>query len=90
MLNCHHPARKAEAEQAAVTIAAQDTRVLAYQANVTAPAGVTSLFDATASVFGRVDIVINNVGLVVKKPVAETTGHDHDCAFAVNPRLRSW
>ena len=86
MLNYHHPARKAEAGQAAAATAAHGTRVLACEADVTTPAGVASLFDATASAFGRVDIVVNNAGVVAKKPIAQTTDDDYDRAFAVNAK----
>jgi NAD(P)-dependent dehydrogenase (short-subunit alcohol dehydrogenase family) len=87
MLNYHHPARKAEADQAAAaTAAAHGTTVLAHEADVTTPAGVASLFDATASAFGRVDIVVNNAGVVVKKPIVQTTDDDYDRAFAVNAK----
>jgi NAD(P)-dependent dehydrogenase (short-subunit alcohol dehydrogenase family) len=33
-----------------------------------------------------VDIVVNNAGLVVKKPMAETTDEDFERSFAVNAR----
>jgi NAD(P)-dependent dehydrogenase (short-subunit alcohol dehydrogenase family) len=78
MLNYHDPDRKPEAEQAVAATAAHGTRVLAHEADVTIPVGAASLFDAAADAFGRIDIVINNAGLVVKKPLADTTDEDYE------------
>jgi len=86
MLNYHDPARAAEAEQAVAATAVHGTRVLGHEADVTTPDGVAGLFDATAAAFGRIDIVVNNAGLVVKKPIADTTDADCDRPFAVNAK----
>ncbi|EXG80759.1 rhamnulose-1-phosphate aldolase/alcohol dehydrogenase [Cryptosporangium arvum DSM 44712] len=47
-------------------------------ANVTDAAGVQAAFDAAALAFGGVDLVVNNAGLSISKPLAETTEADWD------------
>lgn len=86
VINYHDPGRADEAEQAAKTLSAHGHGVLAVEADVTRSAGAAELFERTVDEFGRVNIVVNNAGLVVKKPIAETTDDDFDRAFAVNAR----
>ncbi len=44
------------------------------------------LFDAAFDAFGRVDILINNAGIIIKKPIAEVAEEDFDAAYAVNAK----
>jgi len=46
--------------------------------NVTDAAGVQAAFDAAALAFGGVDLVVNNAGLSISKPLLETTEQDWD------------
>ncbi|MBV8195357.1 MAG: SDR family oxidoreductase [Candidatus Dormibacteraeota bacterium] len=55
-------------------------------ADVTRPSEVIRLFETAADESGRIDILINNAGLVIKKRLAETTDEDYERAFAVNAR----
>jgi 3-oxoacyl-[acyl-carrier protein] reductase len=61
------------ARDAVQTIEKQGGRALAVQADVRDPAGVTHLFDAAIGQFGRVDILINNAGVLLTKPIADIT-----------------
>lgn len=47
-------------------------------ANVTDASGVQAAFDAAALAFGGVDLVVNNAGLSISKPLADTTEADWD------------
>jgi NAD(P)-dependent dehydrogenase (short-subunit alcohol dehydrogenase family) len=47
----------------AVARAAGDAQALAFEADVTDPAQVRALFDATQQKFGRLDILFNNAGV---------------------------
>ncbi|GAA0262822.1 bifunctional rhamnulose-1-phosphate aldolase/short-chain dehydrogenase [Cryptosporangium japonicum] len=47
-------------------------------ADVTDAAGVRAAFDAAALAFGGVDLVVNNAGLSISKPLADTTEADWD------------
>lgn len=74
----------AGAQDAVQTIEKQGGRAIAVQADIRVPAGVTHLFDAAIAHFGRVDILINNAGVLLTKPIADITEADFDTVFAVN------
>ncbi len=51
---------------------------IAVTADVTDAAQVADAFAAAALAFGGVDLVVNNAGLSISKPLLETTEHDWD------------
>jgi rhamnulose-1-phosphate aldolase/alcohol dehydrogenase len=53
-------------------------KAVAVTANVTDAAGVQAAFDVAALAFGGVDLVVNNAGLSISKPLLETTEQDWD------------
>lgn len=62
-------------------------KVKTYQGDLTKVSNVTALFDAVQKDFGgKVDIVINTVGKVLKKPLAEISEKEYDEMFAVNSK----
>jgi len=62
-------------------------QVKTYQGDLTTAANVQRLFDAVAHDFGgRLDIVINTVGKVLKKPLTEISEEEYDEMFAVNSK----
>ncbi|RVD82585.1 uncharacterized protein DFL_007007 [Arthrobotrys flagrans] len=63
-----------------------DTKVKFYQGNLTTEAAVEDLFIKVKSDFGRIDIVINTVGKVLKKPITEVTEAEYDEMFAINSK----
>lgn len=50
------------------------------------PEVVRKMFDEALSAFGRVDFVINNAGLVIKRPFVEITEADFDRSFGINAK----
>src|SRR4029077_6914260 len=54
--------------------------------DVTDEAMVAAGFRATAIAFGGVDLVVNNAGLSISKPLLETTVHDWDLQHDVMAR----
>ncbi len=86
VVNYHDEARSEEAEKAADELRAYNTQVLVERADVTHVDDVKRLFDRTIKSLGRLDILINNAGLIVKKPFADTTDEDFDRCFAVNTK----
>lgn len=58
------------------------SKVRFYQADLTTEAAVDGLFASVAADFGRVDIVVNTVGKVLKKPIAEVSEAEYDEMFA--------
>jgi rhamnulose-1-phosphate aldolase/alcohol dehydrogenase len=51
---------------------------VATAADVTDPGQVAAAFAVAALAFGGVDLVVNNAGLSISRPLAETTEHDWD------------
>jgi rhamnulose-1-phosphate aldolase/alcohol dehydrogenase len=67
--------------EAATTVAGEigsADKAVAVSADVTDEAAVADMFAAAAFAFGGVDLVVNNAGLSISKPLLETTGQDWD------------
>ncbi|WP_326835450.1 bifunctional aldolase/short-chain dehydrogenase [Amycolatopsis rhabdoformis] len=65
------------AEEVAAGIGGPD-KAVAVTANVTDAAAVAAAVDATVLAFGGIDLVVNNAGLSISKPLLETTERDWD------------
>lgn len=64
-----------------------DLKIKLYQGDLTSFANVSKLFKSVLGDFdSRLDIVINTVGMVLKKPLAEVTEAEYDTMFAVNSK----
>ena len=59
---------------------------IAVQGDLTRVAEVERLFAVAIDRFGRVDVAVNTVGKVLKKPIVETTEAEYDEMFAVNSK----
>ncbi|MBS1892468.1 MAG: SDR family oxidoreductase [Actinobacteria bacterium] len=86
VVHYHTDATRNQADATVADIQEAGGRALAVQADTTWPGGVTKLFDAAVSEFGGVDIAVNTVGMVLKKPIVETTEDEYDEMFAVNSK----
>lgn len=62
----------------------QGGTAIAVQADVSKPFEITRLFDAAISQFGKVDILINNAGVILYKPIKDITEEDYDRLFSIN------
>jgi NAD(P)-dependent dehydrogenase (short-subunit alcohol dehydrogenase family) len=82
----HGAAATGDAEETSRLVKAQGTRAIIVQGDIADPALVRHLFDEAMNAFGRVDIVINNAGMIIKKPLAEVTEEDFDRSFGVNAK----
>lgn len=61
-----------------------DGRAIAVAADVSDPAAVSALFDRAEQVFGGVNVLINNAGVMKLAPVAEITDELFDQTIAIN------
>ncbi|HUA38904.1 MAG TPA: SDR family oxidoreductase [Candidatus Sulfopaludibacter sp.] len=59
-------------------------RALTVQADMARVTEVVRLFDETLTHFGRLDILINNAGMMFSKPVGAVTEAEFDQIFALN------
>jgi 3-oxoacyl-[acyl-carrier protein] reductase len=72
------------AQETVATIDAAGGRAVAVQADVSKRADVERLFDESIQHFGRLDVLVNNAGIMFNKPLAEVTEQEFDRIFAVN------
>jgi NAD(P)-dependent dehydrogenase (short-subunit alcohol dehydrogenase family) len=77
---------RADAEETSRLVDAQGTRATLVSGDLTEAATPRRLFDATLEAFGRVDILINNAGVIMKKPIAQISEADFDSVYAVNAK----
>ncbi|MBX9243696.1 bifunctional aldolase/short-chain dehydrogenase [Actinotalea ferrariae] len=73
------------AEEVAAGIGGPD-RAIAVRADVTSEDDVAAMLQAAALAFGGVDLVVNNAGLSISKPLLETTTKDWDLQHDVMAR----
>jgi len=74
----------AEAESLVSKIQSGGGNALAVQADVSDPAAVRGLFDKTEAVYGGVDVLVNNAGIMLLGRIAELTDEVFDRQIAVN------
>jgi 3-oxoacyl-[acyl-carrier protein] reductase len=80
----NYSSEAASAEALVAELAAFGAKALAVQADVRAPAEVRRLFDATERAFGRVDVLVNNAGVMPLASVADMDDAAFDRVIAVN------
>ncbi|MCM2430528.1 bifunctional aldolase/short-chain dehydrogenase [Streptomyces sp. RKAG337] len=61
-------------------------RAVAVTADVTSEEEIRAAFDAAVLAFGGVDLVVNNAGISISKPLLETTAADWDLQHAIMAR----
>ncbi len=83
----HHGASsRADAEETARLVRDAGGRAVVAAADLGDVAAIRRLYDDTVAALGRIDIVINNAGAIVKKPMVELTEADFDRLFAINAK----
>lgn len=71
-------------EEAAAAIVAQGDEALFFRADVSIEDEIKQVIEATGSRWGRIDILFNNAGVVLVKPLEEMTGGEWDRVMAIN------
>jgi NAD(P)-dependent dehydrogenase (short-subunit alcohol dehydrogenase family) len=83
----HHSERSAgQAQEAAALVRAHGRRSLVVGGDLSVPRTVREIFDAAQSAFSRLDVVVNNAGVVIKKPMVEVSEADFDRSFGANTK----
>lgn len=77
---------KAAAEETVAAVKELGADAIAVQGDLSVVANNIKLFDEAIKAFGGVDIAINTTGMVIKKPIVDTTEEDYDKIFAVNSK----
>lgn len=78
---------KAEAEKTLGDIKAAGGEAFLYQADLTNIGNIRKLFEEAKSRYGGIDIAINTVGKVLKKPYVDTTEEEYDSMFDINSKV---
>ncbi len=80
------PSTEAEARETAAAVEAAGRKAILVQSDLTVPANVTALFDEAKAAFGGIDVAVNTVGKVLRKPILETTEDEYDSMFDINAK----
>ena len=75
-----------ESEKTLADVKALGSEAFLFQGDLTQVANITKFFDEAVAKFGGIDIAINTVGMVLKKPFTETTEAEYDTMFGVNSK----
>jgi len=79
-------ASRAEADDTVHAIRAAGTEAHAFQADLTSAAAMEKLFADAKAAMGGIDVAINTVGKVLKKPMTEISEAEFDAMSAVNSK----
>lgn len=78
---------KKDAEKTLAAVEATGAEAILVQADLTKIEHIRELFDAAIDRFGGVDIAINTVGKVLKKPIVDTTVEEYDSMSDINSKV---
>lgn len=84
----HYHSQAAQQQAEATVQAVQDLgrEAFAIQADLTAAATVQRVFEQARDRFGGVDVAVNTAGMVLRKPIVDTTEADYDTMFDINAK----
>lgn len=86
-LAVHYGSDAAGAADTVSLIEAAGGSARAFKANISSAAQVKAMFDAAASVFGRIDVVVNNAGIgLPMTPIADLAESDFDRVMETNAK----
>jgi 3-oxoacyl-[acyl-carrier protein] reductase len=74
------------AEQTVNEIKQQGGDAIALQADVTKPDEVKAMFDAAIAHYGRIDVLVNNAGVMSMSPLKDATDEDFEKQFNTNTK----
>jgi 3-oxoacyl-[acyl-carrier protein] reductase len=77
---------KEAAEQTVNDIKAHGGDAIAVQADVSNSGQVKAMFDTAITHYGRIDVLINNAGIMITKLLKDTTDEDFTRQFDINVR----
>lgn len=87
VIHYHSDAAKKQAEDVAAQIKSKGSDAIIIQGDLTKVANIENLFAAAKNHFGGIDIAINTVGQVLKKPIANISEEEFDTIFDINSKV---
>lgn len=85
-IHYHSDSSLPDAEEAARLVRDAGCQALLVQGDLSSLSSVEQVFAETIAAFGHLDIVINNSGCVIKRPMVEYTEEDFDQSFGINAK----
>ncbi|MEE9400055.1 MAG: glucose 1-dehydrogenase [Dehalococcoidales bacterium] len=76
--------RAAEGQSATESLKKEGLSVVAIPTDVSNKSSVTTLISKVVSDFGKIDILVNNAAVILRKPIEEITEEDWDNIMATN------
>jgi 3-oxoacyl-[acyl-carrier protein] reductase len=77
---------KEAADQTVNSIKQQGGDAIALQADVSKADEVAAMFDAAIAHYGKIDVLVNNAGIMITKLIKDTTNEDFTRQFDINVR----
>ncbi|MCF0040367.1 SDR family oxidoreductase [Dyadobacter fanqingshengii] len=74
------------ADQTVSEITSHGGEAIAIRADVSSAADVKTLFDTTIALYGKIDVLVNNAGIMITKLLKDTTDEDFTRQFDINVR----
>ncbi|WGS54272.1 SDR family oxidoreductase [Paraburkholderia sp. D15] len=75
-----------EAETLVAELAAQGAKAIAVKANVAVAGEVRAMFETVEQQLGKIDVLVNNAGVLKTMPLADTPDALYDQTFDINVR----
>ena len=79
--------RSGEAADTVQELEKMGVQAASHQGDLTDRAQLTALIDTTVDRFGHWDILVNTSGVIIRKPLAETTEEEFDNSFSINAKI---
>jgi NAD(P)-dependent dehydrogenase (short-subunit alcohol dehydrogenase family) len=79
-------ATEKDADETVDAIKGMGRNAIAIQSDLTKAANVAALFQQAKDHFGGIDVAVNTVGKVLRKPIIETTEAEFDQMMAINAK----
>lgn len=80
----NYKSSKSHADEIVEKITKSGGTAIAVEADVSIAAEVKKLFDATENKFGKVDVIVNNAGVILYKTISDSNEEDFDKLFDLN------
>lgn len=82
----HYHSDQGAADNTVEAVQEAGSQAVAVYGDLTQVADVRRLFDTAADAFGGIDVAVNTTGMVLRKPILETTEDEYDRMFAINAK----
>ncbi|MCW1250688.1 SDR family oxidoreductase [Acaricomes phytoseiuli] len=86
VIHYHSGGTEAEAKETLAAVEAEGVKGLLVSGDLTKVSEVERLFQEAKTAFGGVDVAVNTVGKVLRKPIVETTEEEYDSMFDINSK----